>query len=160
MRAATRSPCFGSSPTVVSTEAEGSPVWSGGNKPVSIAVHDNLVYVANAGDGASNYTGFTLNAGGHLRPLAGSTFTLPDGSSPGDVLFNGDGTRLVGTRVNTSLIDSFTVGSSGRLTAAPGSPFAAQGPGPFGSEFSPTNARSCSSRTRMAARATAPSPRS
>ncbi len=51
------------------TEAEGSPVWSGGNEPVSIAVHDNLVYVANAGDGASNYTGFTLNAGGHLRPL-------------------------------------------------------------------------------------------
>ena len=48
------------------TEAEGSPVWSGGNEPVSIAVHDNLVYVANAGNGASNYTGFTLNAGGHL----------------------------------------------------------------------------------------------
>ena len=122
------------------TEAEGSPVWSGGNKPISIAVHDNLVYVANAGDGASNYTGFTLNAGGHLRPLAGSTFTLPNGSSPGDVLFNGDGTRLVGTRVNTSLIDSFVVGSSGRLTAAPGSPYTAQGQGPFGSEFSPTNA--------------------
>jgi 6-phosphogluconolactonase len=122
------------------TEAEGSPVWSGGNKPISIAVHDDLVYVANAGDGASNYTGFTLNAGGHLSPLADSTFSLPDGSSPGNVLFNGDGTRLVGTRVNTSLIDSFVVGSSGRLTAAPGSPYAAQGQGPFGSEFSPTNA--------------------
>jgi DNA-binding beta-propeller fold protein YncE len=122
------------------TEAEGSPVWSGGNKPISIAVHDNLVYVANAGDGGSNYTGFTLNAGGHLRPLGDSTFSLPDGSSPGDVLFNGDGTRLVGTRVDTSLIDSFTVGSSGRLTAAPGSPYIAQGQGPFGSEFSPTNA--------------------
>jgi 6-phosphogluconolactonase len=121
------------------TEAEGSPVSSGGNKPVSIAVHDRLVYVANAGDGASNYTGFTLNEGGHLRPLAGSTVSLPDGSSPGDVLFNGDGSRLVGTRVNTSLIDSFAVGSSGLLTVAPGSPFAAQGLGPFGSEFSPTH---------------------
>ena len=120
------------------TEVEGSPVWSGGNKPVSIAVHDNLVYVANAGDGASNYTGFTLNAGGHLRPSPARRFSLPDGSSPGDVLFNGDGSRLVGTRVGPSLIDSFTVGSSGRLTAAPGSPFAAQGLGPFGSEFSPT----------------------
>ncbi len=120
-------------------EAEGSPVWSGGIEPVSIAVHANLVYVANAGNGGSNYTGFTLNAGGHLRPLADSTFALPDGSSPGDVLFNGTGTRLVGTRVNTSLIDSFTVGSSGRITAAPGSPFVAEGAGPFGSEFSPTN---------------------
>src|SRR5439155_7011033 len=112
---------------------------SGGNEPVSIAVNGNLVYVANAGDGGSNYTGFTLNAGGHLRPLADSTFALPDGSSPGDVLFNGDGTRLVGLRVNTSLIDSFTVGSSGTLTAAPGSPYTAQGLGPFGSEFRPTD---------------------
>lgn len=42
-------------------------------------------------------------------------------------------------RVNTSLIDSFAVGSDGRLTAAPGSPFAAQAPGPFGSAFRPTN---------------------
>jgi 6-phosphogluconolactonase (cycloisomerase 2 family) len=120
-------------------EAEGSPVASGGNEPVSIAVHDDIVYVANASDGASNYTGFTLNAGGHLRPLAGSTFSLPDGSSPGDVLFNGDGTRLVGVRVNTSLIDSFAVGSGGTLTPAPGSPYAAQGLGPFGSEFRPTD---------------------
>jgi 6-phosphogluconolactonase len=31
------------------------------------------------------------------------------------------------------------VGSDGRLTAAAGSPFAAQGPGPFGSSFRPTN---------------------
>ena len=41
--------------------------------------------------------------------------------------------------MNTSLIDSFTVGSDGLLTAAAGSPFAAQGLGPFGSEFRPTN---------------------
>ncbi|TML89351.1 MAG: hypothetical protein E6G08_05735 [Actinobacteria bacterium] len=118
----------------------GGPVSSGGVEPVSIAVHGSLVYVANAGDDGSNYTGFTLNSGGHLRPLAGSTVPLPAGSSPGDVLFNGDGTRLVGTRVGTSLIDSFTVGGDGLLTAAPASPFAAQGPGPFGSEFRPTDA--------------------
>jgi len=115
------------------------PVSSGGIEPVSIAIHDDLVYVANAGNGGSNYTGFTLNPGGHLRPVANSTVTLPDGSTPGDILFNGDGTRVVGARVGTSLIDSFTVGADGRLTAAPGSPFAAQGPGPFGSEFRPTD---------------------
>ena len=45
----------------------------------------------------------------------------------------------MGARINTSLIDSFAVGADGRLTAAPGSPFAAQGPGPFGSEFRPTD---------------------
>jgi hypothetical protein len=117
----------------------GGPVSSGGVEPVSIAVHGDLVYVANAGDAGANYTGFTLNPGGHLRPLAGSTVPLPAGSSPGDVLFNGDGTKLVGVRVGTSLIDSFTVGGDGLLTAATGSPFAAQGPGPFGSEFRPTD---------------------
>ena len=65
--------------------------------------------------------------------------TLASDAAPGDVLFNGTGTKLVGTEVGTSLIDSFTVGSGGRLTAAPGSPFPAQGLGPFGSEFRPTN---------------------
>jgi 6-phosphogluconolactonase len=118
---------------------EGSPISSGGVKPVSIAVHANLIYVANAGDGGSDYTGFTLNPGGHLRPLPDSTVPLPDGSQPGDLLFNENGTSLVGTRVGTSLIDSFAVGEDGRLTAAPGSPFTAQGPGPFGSEFRPTD---------------------
>ena len=114
-------------------------VSSNGRNPVSIAVSGGLVYVANAAATAPNYTGFTLNAGGHLRAIAGSTVTLPDASQPGDVLFNGDGTKLVGTRVNTSLIDSFTVGANGLLTNAAGSPFAAQGLGPFGSEFRPTN---------------------
>ena len=127
--AATRSRCCGSSRTATAA-GRGSPVASGGVEPVSIAVHGSLVYVANVGTGGSNYTGFTLNAGGHLRPLSNSTVPLPDGSQPGDVLFNCDGSRLVGTRVNTSLIDSFTVGSDGRLIAAPGSPFPAQGPRP------------------------------
>jgi 6-phosphogluconolactonase (cycloisomerase 2 family) len=117
----------------------GGPVSSNGMEPLSIAVHGRLVYVANAGDGGNNYTGFTLNPGGRLRPLPGSTVSLPDGSGPGDVLFNGDGTHLLGVRVNTSLIDSFAVQPDGRLAAAPGSPFTAQGTGPFGSEFSPTD---------------------
>jgi 6-phosphogluconolactonase (cycloisomerase 2 family) len=117
----------------------GAPVSSNGVEPVSIAVSGDLVYVANAGSGGANYTGFRLNPGGHLRPVDNSTVSLPDGSQPGDVLFSGDGRHLVGVRVATSLIDSFTVGNDGRLTTATGSPFAAQGPGPFGSEFRPTD---------------------
>ena len=112
---------------------------SGGVLPVSIAIHGDLVYVANSGNGGSNYTGFRLRPNGRLIPVAGSTVALPDGSQPGDVLFNGDGTKLAGTRVGTSQIDSFTVGFGGLLTAAPGSPFPGQGFGPFGSEFRPTN---------------------
>jgi 6-phosphogluconolactonase len=114
-------------------------VASGGNDPVSITVHGDLVYVANAGPEHTNYTGFRLGRGGHLHPLAGSTVALPNGSQPGQVLFNSTGTNLVGVRVATSLIDSFSVGAGGLLSAAAGSPFAAQGAGPFGSEFRPTN---------------------
>ena len=114
-------------------------VPSGGVLPVSISIHGDLVYVANSGSGGSNYAGFRLRPNGRLQPIAGSAVTLANGSQPGDVLFNGDGTRLAGTRVGTSQIDSFTVGRGGLLTAAPGSPFPAQGLGPFGSEFRPTN---------------------
>jgi 6-phosphogluconolactonase len=128
-----------------SLQAVGSPVASGGLQPISIAVHGNLVYVANEGNGTtgSNYTGFTLSDGGQLTPLSNSTVSLPATAAPGDILFNSTGTRLIGTEVGPaagpSFIDSFTVGSDGRLTAAPGSPFPAQAVGPFGSEFSPTN---------------------
>jgi 6-phosphogluconolactonase len=121
------------------TPVSGGPVASNGVEPLSIAVHDRLVYVANAGAGGSNYTGFVLGFNGNLSPLAGSTVPVPDGSGLGDVLFNGFGNRLIGVRVSPSQIDSFTVGFDGRLTAAPGSPFTAQSLGPFGSEFRPTN---------------------
>jgi 6-phosphogluconolactonase (cycloisomerase 2 family) len=120
-------------------QAAGEPVSSGGIEPVSIAVHHHLVYVANAGNGGSNYTGFTLHGAGRLVAIPGSTVALPDGSQPGDVLFNPDGRHLAGTRVGTSLIDSFNVGPHGRLVPATGSPFPAQGLGPFGSEFRPTD---------------------
>jgi DNA-binding beta-propeller fold protein YncE len=117
----------------------GGTIGSGGTQPVSIAVHGDLVYVANAGGTSPNYTGFRLAWDGRLHALPGSTVSLPQGSQPGDVLFNATGTKLAGTRVGSSQIDSFVVDPFGRLHAAPGSPFAAQGLGPFGSEFRPTD---------------------
>jgi hypothetical protein len=137
-------------------QVSGGAVSSDGVSPVSVAVHPasrpedgrsrgsdddqhDLVYVANAGANAPNYTGFTLSEDGQLRPLAGSTVPLPAGSQPGDVLFNSTGTKLVGTRVGTSEIDSFRVGHDGLLSAAPSSPIPAQAAGPFGSEFRPTD---------------------
>jgi 6-phosphogluconolactonase len=121
------------------SQVPGGTVSSDGTQPVSVAIHHRLVYVANAGAGGSNYTGFVLGRRGHLRPLPDSTVALPDSADPGDVLFNSTGTNLVGTRVGSSQIDSFSVDWSGRLHAASGSPFTAQGPGPFGSEFRPTD---------------------
>jgi 6-phosphogluconolactonase len=126
--------------------APGSPVSSGGIEPVSIAVHGDLVYVANEGNGTSgsNYTGFTLATDGRLTPLSDSTVPLPPTALPGDILFNGTGKNLIGIEVGTTdpstfLIDSFIVGADGRLTAAAGSPFPAEAAGPFGSSFSPTD---------------------
>jgi hypothetical protein len=128
-------------------------VASGGSRPVSIAVHQTLVYVANVGAGNSNYTGFRL-LGGVLLPIPRSTFPLPDTALPGQVLFGGSpsgpvadllgaGLTLIGTRVGPdngpSFIDSFHVGLDGRLTPAPGSPIPAQRIGPFGSAVRPTN---------------------
>jgi 6-phosphogluconolactonase (cycloisomerase 2 family) len=121
------------------TSVPGSPFSSNGNQPVSIATHGQLVYVANAGAGGSNYTGFSLGDSGALRPIAGSTVALPDGSNPGDIRFDPSGSHLVATRVGTSLIDSFVVARDGRLTPGPSSPLAAQGPGPFGSVFNPAH---------------------
>ncbi|MGZ4312644.1 MAG: lactonase family protein [Solirubrobacteraceae bacterium] len=117
----------------------GATVASGGNEPVSIAAARGLVYVANAGAGGADYAGFAFDRHGRLAPIPGATFALPDAAQPGDVLINSTATKLVGTRVGTSQIDSFTIGWRGELHAAPGSPFAAQGPGPFGSEFDPVD---------------------
>ena len=52
-----------------------SVVSSGGQLPVSVAVHHHLVYVANASPTSPNYTGFILYHG-RLTPLAGSTVVL------------------------------------------------------------------------------------
>ena len=117
----------------------GGVVSSDGPTPVSIAVHGNLVYVANSGAVGPNFTGFTLSPWGQLQPLAGSTVPVANGAQPDDVLFNSIGTALVGNLTGTSQIESFSVGWNGLLTVAPGFPLTAQGLGPFGSEFRPTN---------------------
>ncbi len=117
----------------------GAPVPSGGSEPLSVAVSGDLVYVANAGSTETNVTGFRLSPDGDLSPLPGSTVALPAGSGPDDVLFDPRGRKLVVDLDNTSSIASFHVRRDGLLVAAPGSPIAGQGFGPFGAEFRPTN---------------------
>ena len=109
-------------------------------------MHGNLVYVANAGGAART------SPGSRSHPGAASSsrwparrLPLPNGSQPDDVLFNSTGTNLVGNLVGTSQIEQLQRGPDGLLTAAPGLPLPAQGLGPFGSEFRPTNPSSCSS---------------
>ena len=117
----------------------GAPVPSGGSEPLSMAVSGNLVYVANAGVSSPNVTAFILAPNGSLNPLPGSTVSLPAGSGPDDVLIDPRGRRLVVDLDNTSTIASFHIRRDRLLVAAPGSPVAAQGAGPFGAEFRPSN---------------------
>src|SRR5437762_2363263 len=86
-------------------------VDSGGIRPISLALHEDLLYVLNEG-GTPNITGFTVGDDGALTPLADSTQPLIGGTSadPAEVSFNADGTLLVvtekaGNRINTYMID-------------------------------------------------------
>ncbi|MFJ8023740.1 lactonase family protein [Streptomyces sp. NPDC096311] len=101
-------------------------VASGGSFPVSIAVHDNRVYVLNALDGGT-VQGFvrvgdrlaavpSWNPGLGLDPAATPQFT----HTPGEIAFTPDGTRLiVTTKAATNSIAVFPLDRSGAPAAAP-----------------------------------------
>ncbi len=101
-------------------------IGSGGDFPVSIAVHGDLAYVVNARDGGS-IQGYRL-VGGELVPIPDSQRALgldPSATpqfvnTPGDVAFSPDGRQLlVTTKANTNAIDVFALSSSGRPSATP-----------------------------------------
>ena len=88
-------------------------VPSGGTRPVSLSVDQNLLYVLNAG-GTDNITGFTVGRRGKLSPLPGSTRPLSGtGTAPAQVQFNPKGNVLVVTEKATNLIDTYIVGDDG-----------------------------------------------
>ena len=101
-------------------------VPSGGSFPVSVAVHGTSVYVLNGL--SANVQGF-VSFFGHLFPLPGSNrplgITVPSDttqfvSTPGQVAFTPDGSRLiVTTKASGSDIDVFRVGPWGYLSPSP-----------------------------------------
>jgi 6-phosphogluconolactonase len=103
---------------------------SGGSMPTSVTFHEGLLYVLNAG-APNNLAGFTVAGDGTLTPLADSTRPLSaDSTSPAQVGFDDDGTTVIVTERATNLVDTYTVGSDGRLTGPLVHPSA--GPTPFG----------------------------
>ena len=107
---------------------------SGGVRPISLTVHENLLYVLNEG-GTPNITGFTVGDDGTLTPLPGSTRPLIGGmgADPAEVSFNNDGTLLVVTEKLGNRLDTYTVDQNG----LPSTPInnASNGMTPFGVRF-------------------------
>lgn len=105
-------------------------IASGGSTPISVAVFDDLVYVLNAGT-PNTVTGFTVDDDGDLAALPGSTRPLSaDETAPAQVGFSAEGDTLVVTEKATNRIDTYVVGSDGRIS----DPLvhASAGPVPFG----------------------------
>ncbi len=88
-------------------------VASGGEFPVSISIHDSLVYVLNS-HGEPNINGFVLDDEGKLHPIPNSTRSagLP-GSAPAQIAFSPDGDLLIVTERLANLIDVFRMGDDG-----------------------------------------------
>jgi len=117
-------------------------VPSGGRRPVSLALTEGVLYVANQGNPPTglpeqaSYSGFRVHRDGRLTPIPGSTVLLNAGDSPADVVFGRNGGVLVGSRLVGNLIDSFVVDGNGRLSrqrTIPG------GGGPYGLLAGPAN---------------------
>jgi 6-phosphogluconolactonase len=115
-----------------------SRVSSGGRFPNSIAIHHDLVYVANAGDpahgAAASVVGFRIDKHGALHRKAGASGALAQaGSQPTHALFSPDGSRLVVSDVAANQIAVFPVRPDGTLGAATFT--ASAGGNPFGMIF-------------------------
>src|SRR5436190_584579 len=109
-------------------------VDSGGVRPISLTVHENLLYVLNEG-GTPNITGFTVGGDGTLTPLAGSTQPLigGTGADPAQLSFNDDGTLLVVTEKLGNRLDTYIVDANGIAGAPIDNP--SSGMTPFGFSF-------------------------
>ena len=106
---------------------------SGGDMPVSVALHGDLVYVLNAG-APINVSGFTLQPDGSLTPIPGSARPLSEASTgPAQVGFSPRGDVLVVTEKATNKITTFAVDGDGLLS--PPNSQASAGQTPFGFEF-------------------------
>jgi len=119
------------------TPVTGSPFASGGIDPVSVGLAGNFLYVVNqdgdpaqdAAAGAPNYTGFKVGSDGTLTAIPDSTVAA--GSTPTVALVSPDGKLLFGADFLAPVeatpqgpLRAFAIGSTGLLTAAPGTPMA------------------------------------
>lgn len=109
-------------------------VDSEGVRPISLALHDDLLYVLNEG-GTPNITGFTIEDDGTLTPLAGSTRPLIGGvaADPAQIGFSHDGALLVVTEKAGNRLNTYTINDDGLPSPPIDNP--SNGMTPFGFAF-------------------------
>lgn len=113
-------------------------VDSGGERPISLTVRGNRVYVLNAG-GAGNITGFTFNWLGRLTPIPHSTRPLSSAASaPAQVELTPDGSMLAVTEKATNKLSTYLVLPDGTTHGPVVSDSIGQTP--FGFEFTRSGA--------------------
>jgi len=114
---------------------------SGGDHPISVTVHDNLLYVLNGGatnctGGAPSIVGFDIGPRGELTQIPGSMRPVSGGVNSGcaQVSFTPAGDVLVVTQRQADKIDTYVVDRGTGLTAGP-RVNETTGNGPFGFTF-------------------------
>ncbi|MEP6812910.1 MAG: beta-propeller fold lactonase family protein [Actinomycetota bacterium] len=105
-------------------------VASGGERPVSITIHGDRVYVLNAGN--ATIVGFTLE-GERIEPLSGTLRALADGSDPAQIAFTPAGDAVVITDRATNSIVVHLLDEDG--LPAESKTYAASGVTPYGFDF-------------------------
>jgi len=99
-----------------------SVVKTGDKHPLSIASHNNIVYVASSGTVATppfsgNITGYRIDSSGKLTAIPNSTRDLA--ARPTCVVFTEDGKYLVVAELVSGLIKVYGVEANGLLTSEP-----------------------------------------
>lgn len=98
-----------------------------GDQPLSLTIHDDLLYVLNGSVAGNGIRGFRVAADGTLAELPDSFRALSSPIAvPGEVRFSPDGQVLLVPHKTTNVlltpqnaIDAFTVGADGYASAAP-----------------------------------------
>jgi 6-phosphogluconolactonase len=117
-------------------------VSSGGTRPISLTIHDELLYVLNAGGatagGVDSIAGFHASENGLLTPLTNSIAVLSAANTaPAQISFDADGDVLMVTEKATNMISLFAVNKQGIPQARKS--VASLGGTPFGFAFADHN---------------------
>lgn len=106
---------------------------SGGTRPTSVAEHNGVVYVLNAGN-PNSISGFRVDARGSLTPIQDSTRTLAAAqTTPSQIAIAPSGDAIVVTERATSSIMTWPLDKDG--VPGTGRVFASGGVAPFGFAF-------------------------